>query len=619
MIDPTLHLLPAPRKLTRSAGEFHVPRHFNVSAPRLDAPEQAALESFIDELQTQRGATAGSARATAPLQLAISADAGSLPNAAQSYRLSITSDGIRLVGATAVGLFYGLQTLRLFARGAGPTWPCLEIEDGPVYAERGVSYDISRGRVPTLAYLKGIIDRLSLLKINQLQLYVEHTFAFACDPEISAGCDPLTPAEVRELVAYGRQRRVVLVPSLASCGHMGRILSLPQHRHLAEVPAEKPWSTMTWYERVRGLTLDVTNPQSQQLLERLYAEYLPLFDAEVVNVCCDETYDLGRGRGAARAQRDGTGRLLLEHLLWLRELCGRYGRRLMCWGDMLLKHPDFIPELPRDVTVLHWDYAAESDFDAVRAFRAANLPAYVCPGTSGWNRFIHDINTATANTTRLAAAGQRHGATGLLMTDWGDDGHVAPPACAWHGLALGAAEGWRPGALPPPAFDAALARVLYDAEDETPVAAWRAALTHAQRTRIWPAFYGSLRELPENWALALDLDAWAAAANAARAAVTALTPRDPEVAADREELLLAWRLHGLAAQRCDLSLRLQDRALTPGPPTRTLLTEFAATCDAVVPEYEAAWLRRCRPAGLTEIKAVFGRLAAEARALAEES
>jgi len=57
--------------------------------------------------------------------------------------------------------------------------------------------DVSRGKVPTLPTLFGLVDGLAAHKYNQLQLYVEHTFQIASHPDISAGVDPLTTDDIR--------------------------------------------------------------------------------------------------------------------------------------------------------------------------------------------------------------------------------------------------------------------------------------------------------------------------------------------------------------------------------------------------------------------------------------
>ena len=65
----------------------------------------------------------------------------------ESYRLSITSEGIRLIGCGEAGLLYAVQTLRQLIRQYGTALPAVEIEDAPAIKDRGFYYDVSRGRM----------------------------------------------------------------------------------------------------------------------------------------------------------------------------------------------------------------------------------------------------------------------------------------------------------------------------------------------------------------------------------------------------------------------------------------------------------------------------------------
>ena len=53
--------------------------------------------------------------------------------------------------------------------------------------------DISRDKVPTMPTLFALVDRLAEWKINQLQLYIEHTFAYRGHEEVWRNADPMTP------------------------------------------------------------------------------------------------------------------------------------------------------------------------------------------------------------------------------------------------------------------------------------------------------------------------------------------------------------------------------------------------------------------------------------------
>jgi hypothetical protein len=648
-----LKLLPPPRQVRYFSRTLLV-RHGLVlqCAADLPAAERAALERFRKQCSARGvrcGEAAKGAPGVCPLRIRVDAAAGGARSSAdqagpraQGYTLRIVPDAVELVGRTAAGVTHGLQTLAQILQLCGDVWPCVEIVDEPDFAVRGVSYDISRGRVPTLVTLQRLVDRLVLLKVNQLQLYTEHTFAFAFDPDISAGCTPLTADEIRELDTYCAARRIELVPSLASFGHMARILSLPRYRHLAEISVERGWERLTWRQRVRGLTLDATNPEARKLLAAMYAEYLPLFSSGQVNVSCDETFDLAKGRGQARANEVGAGRLFLEHLLWLHGLCAQAGKRIQFWGDVVKHYPEILPEVPRDATVLNWAYGANDDYEGTGLFRAAGLETMVCPGSSAWNRFVPDLVNAEANIRRFAEAGQRHGATGLLNTDWGDEGHVCPPSCSWHALALGAAVAWN-GATPTGAeFDAAYAELMLGAGGAEAVAAWRAAIAVSDMVRVWPAFFAPLAippPLPVGSAaptealfaetpvagppLAPELEAlarfdevglrrWEETALAAAEAAGRITAVDDEAARDRDELALALRLHALAGQRLQLGKRLAAEG-TADAALRAELRELARACEDVVEPYEAAWRARHKEAELREVVAVLRRIAREAR------
>ena len=67
---------------------------------------------------------------------------------------------------------------------------------------RGFYHDVTRGRVPKLSFLKKMADRMAYYKMNQLQLYIEHTFLFRDFSEIWRDDTPLTAEEIMELDHY---------------------------------------------------------------------------------------------------------------------------------------------------------------------------------------------------------------------------------------------------------------------------------------------------------------------------------------------------------------------------------------------------------------------------------
>jgi hexosaminidase len=114
----------------------------------------------------------------------------------------------------------------------------------------------------------------------------------------------------------------------------------------------------------------------------------------------------------------------LEFVGTLRKLAAERGRTLQVWGDFLRKSPELIPEVPGDITVLDWGYERERSLGKSAKYLArAGVPFVLCPGTSSWTSIAGRTDNAVANILNAVESAHRHGAQGVLLTDWGDCGH----------------------------------------------------------------------------------------------------------------------------------------------------------------------------------------------------
>jgi hexosaminidase len=359
----------------------------------------------------------------------------------QGYRLQITPNRILLIAPDKPGLYYAHQTLLQLRRQYPESLPCLDVHDWPDFPDRGVMLDISRDKVPTMSTLLSLIDKLAEWKINHLQLYIEHTFAYAGHEEVWKNASPLTPAEIRELDAYCRARFIDFVPNQNSFGHMERWLTHPRYLPLAEAAdgAETPWGF-----RWKGpFSLCPTDPASLDLLADLYDQLLPNFTSPRFNVGCDETFDIGQGHSKLECDQRGVHTVYLEFLKKVSRLVTKRNRRMMFWGDIILKHPESIPHIPEGAIALNWGYEAKHPFDQeTNALKSAGVDFYVCPGTSSWCSIAGRTENMLANQLAAARSGLQNGAKGFLNTDWGDYGHHQYLPISYSGLAVGAAVSW---------------------------------------------------------------------------------------------------------------------------------------------------------------------------------
>jgi len=361
----------------------------------------------------------------------------------EAYRLTIGENFIEICGATSIGIFYGVQTLRQIIRQNGAVLPNLKIEDEPYFSNRGFYHDVTRGKVPTLEMLKELVDRAAFYKINQLQLYIEHTFAFKGMSEIWMDKDPLTAEEILLLDQYCQKRHVELIPSLATFGHLYEVLRSKSFNELCELDNSQGVE-YSFCDRMVHSTLDVTNEGSIKLVEEMLMQYIPLFTSDTFNICCDETFDLGKGKSKVKADEVGVARIYIEFLNKVIDIVKRKNKKVMFWGDVILHHPQVLNNISKDAICLNWDYSENAKEDGTKAIAEVGREQYVCPGVWGWNQLVNKVDKGFQNIKRMVAYGVKYGATGVLNTDWGDFGHINLISSSIPGMAYGASLSWNP-------------------------------------------------------------------------------------------------------------------------------------------------------------------------------
>src|SRR5271154_1005233 len=365
----------------------------------------------------------------------------SAPDHPEGYALAISKTGIEISFRETGGLRAATATLRQLLRECGRRLPCLRICDWPDFPRRGVMLDISRGRVPKLETLLDLAEKLSDFKINELQLYTEHTFAYKKYKSVWQSWGALTAREIKILAARCHELGIDLVPNQNSFGHLRYFLEHPKLKKLAEV--SEPYEDASKEFVRRPTTLAPNNPGTIPFLRGLYDELLPNFSSEFFNVGCDETWDLGRGQSKKLCERRGKGKVYLDFLKKIHREVSTRNKKMMFWGDIILKYPKLIRKLPKNVITLNWGYEANHPFEKEAAqFAKAKIPFYACPGTSTWQTLIGKHDNALANLRAAAEAGKKFHAIGFLNTDWGDGGHPQPLAVSWPLFAAGAALAW---------------------------------------------------------------------------------------------------------------------------------------------------------------------------------
>ncbi|HEY2430275.1 MAG TPA: family 20 glycosylhydrolase, partial [Acidimicrobiales bacterium] len=327
---------------------------------------------------------------------------GSLP--AEGFGIDIDSDGIELTHADAAGLGYGRRTLAQIRAGSADRPPLLRLRDWPDFPVRGYMLDVSRNRVPTRATLERLVDLMALARINQFQLYTEHTFAYRDHEAVWREASPITPEDVQWLDGRCRAAGIELVPNQNCFGHMERWLAHPAYRHRAEAPdGFEPAPGFVRPPAVLAPTQD-----NADFVLGLLAELLPNFTSHRVNVGCDETFELGLGVSRAAVEERGKAAVYVEHLRRIVAPLVAGGREVQFWDDIVRHQPDLLRTLPPGTVAVAWHYDAPGAPPQIKevldrfdidlplggfedlAPRIADtgFPFWVAPGTSSWNSLV---------------------------------------------------------------------------------------------------------------------------------------------------------------------------------------------------------------------------------------
>ena len=437
-----MNILPRPKKLVENNGEFFAESGMRIVAEteELKVNTGWALPMILkNELFRFAGievdVTAGTAEKG---DISLKLDEAF---AEQAYSLHITEEKIEIIGKDRVGVGYGIQTLCQIIRSKGALLPTLIIEDEPDIKVRGFYFDQARGRSFKLAALKKQIDLLSRYKINQYQLYIEQSFAFRGFSEMWREDSVLTSEEIMELDKYCKDRDIDFVPSLASFGHLYELLRTKSYEDICELEnaSGKPFSFL---EKMQHHTVNVADDRSFEVIKRMLDEYLPLFSSGLVNICADETFDLGKGRSKVLAEKIGTDRMYMDFLKKLCEYIVSKGKIPMFWGDIIRKFPEFIKELPKETICMAWGYLADQKDDICKPIAEAGANLYLCPGVCGWNVFLNILDTSYSNVKIMCEYAKTYNAVGILNTEWGDFGHINDISFSTPGIIYGGIFSW---------------------------------------------------------------------------------------------------------------------------------------------------------------------------------
>ncbi|MBZ5676450.1 MAG: beta-N-acetylhexosaminidase [Acidobacteriia bacterium] len=366
-----LPIIPRPALVRQLNGTFLLGPTAVVYA---DGGAQPVAQWFADQLYSEFGITATVARGMPRGRAFRLVLDESLPE--EGYRLRIEPREVTISGRPA-GLFYGAQSVLQLAAARSKSvfvLPALEIQDQPRFPYRGLHLDTVRHMFP-VEFLKRYLDWMARYKLNTFHWHLTDDQGWRIEikkyprleeiasrrKETLVGHAPqsaqydgkpyggfYTQEQIREVVAYARERFITVIPEIEMPGHS--LAALAAYPELACTAG--PFETATTW----GVFKEIYCPKETtfQFLENVLTEVMELFPSRYIHIGGDEV-EKDRWKESPDAQvvirhegLEDESELQSYFIRRVERFINSKGRRIIGWDEILEGG------LAPDATVMSW-------------------------------------------------------------------------------------------------------------------------------------------------------------------------------------------------------------------------------------------------------------------------
>lgn len=361
--QPSLHLMPMPASLQPGTGSLTVDSGFSVALtgytePRLDR----GVERFLGQLKRQTALLVNLKPAkSAQAILVIHTDHASKQvqevGEDESYTVEVTTAGAKLTAPTPLGTLHGLQTfLQLVdVSSDGFAVPAVTVQDKPRFPWRGLLIDSSRHFTP-LDVIRSNLDGMEAVKLNVFHWHLSDNQGFRVESKkapnlhgLGSGGQYYTQEEIRDVIAYARDRGIRVVPEFDMPGHSTSwLVGYPE---IASTPGpfkiDEEWGVM-------DPAMDPTKEQTYKFLDQFIGEMAKLFPDHYFHIGGDEVN--GKAWDAnpkIQEFKKAHGYKSNEELQAyfsqrVQKLVTKHGKAAIGWDEI------FVPGAPKDIVIHSW-------------------------------------------------------------------------------------------------------------------------------------------------------------------------------------------------------------------------------------------------------------------------
>ena len=296
----------------------------------------------------------------------------------EGYRLDVATGGVTVASADDAGAFYAMKTLRQMVSGAEQgtsrttnTIQCCQIVDAPAFRWRGFMLDEGRHFFGKET-VKNVLDHMADYKLNVFHWHLTEDQGWRLDiprfPELVkyGAVRPESPvhgirgvpedyigngqrygpyfytaADVREILAYAKDRFITVVPEIEVPGHIRALLAAHPEFACREGLLRVPRTMNDIEEDV----LCAGNDEAIRFMEQVYDEVCAIFPGTYIHIGGDECPKKRwkecpkcqlRIRALGLKDEDGLQAWITRHFT---DYLAKKGRRTIGWDEILAGSP----------------------------------------------------------------------------------------------------------------------------------------------------------------------------------------------------------------------------------------------------------------------------------------
>jgi len=358
-----INLMPVPASFRVGTGQLLIDQTFSIALTgEKGTLLERVIQNFVGDLSRKTGMRLDSkavdlTRATLGIRTEHASKEIQELGEDESYNLEVRPAGAQLSAPTTLGILHGLQTFLQLVETAGDGFavPVITIQDKPRFAWRGLMIDVSRHFIP-LGVLKRNLDGMAAAKLNVFHWHLSDNQGFRVEskkfPKLhELGSDGLyyTQDEVRELIAYARERGIRVVPEFDMPGHSTAwFVGYPE---LASAPGpyeiERKWG-------VFDPAMDPTQDKTYKFLNEFIGEMAELFPDQYFHIGGDEVNGKQWDTNPKIQEFMRKHEIKNNHELQayfnkrVQEIVSKHKKTMIGWDEILS------PDLPKSTVIQSW-------------------------------------------------------------------------------------------------------------------------------------------------------------------------------------------------------------------------------------------------------------------------